>query len=175
MAAIAARAQVSVPLLYKTFGSKPDLVKRVYDVTLAGDDEDRPIAVREDIAGLVADPDPRRKIARYARLSRGLAERAGALAVVLREAARGGQAELVPFVATTDAERLTGAGRVAGHLADAGMLRAGLSVERARDLIWIATAPETFALVVRDRGWSLDDYEQWLAARLETDLLEPRR
>jgi hypothetical protein len=162
---------VSVALLYKTFGSKPDLVKEVYDVTVAGDDDDRPIAAREEIAGMIADPDPRGKVARYARLSRLLADRAGSLAVALREAARGGEAELVPFLQTTDAERLFGATRLVEHLADAGMLRAGLPVERARDLVWVTTSPEAFALLVRDRGWSPDDYEGWVRAALEAALL----
>ncbi len=171
MAAIAARAQVSVALLYKVFGSKPDLVKQVYDVTMAGDHDDRPIAAREEIAALVADPDARGKLARYARLARLLSGRAGTLAVTLREAARGGETELVPFVQTTDAERLVGATRLVEHLADAGMLRAGLPVEQARDQVWVTTSPEAFALLVRDRGWSLDDYEGWVRATLEAALL----
>ncbi len=171
MAAIAARAGVSVALLYKTFGSKPQLVKQVYDVTLAGDDDEVPIAQRAEIAGLLTDPDPRGKLGRYARLSRLLAERAGALTVALREAARGGEAELVAFLDTTDAERLTGATRLVEHLADAGMLRPGLPVERARDLVWVTTSPEAFALLVRDRGWSLDDYEAWVRGALEAALL----
>ncbi len=171
MAAIAARAQVSVALLYKVFGSKPDLVKQVYDVTMAGDHDDRPIAAREEIAALVADPDARGKLARYARLARLLSGRAGTLAVTLREAARGGETELVPFVQTTDAERLVGATRLVEHLADAGMLRAGLPVERARDQVWVTTSPEAFALLVRDRGWSLDDYEGWVRETLEAALL----
>ncbi len=171
MAAIAARAQVSVALLYKTFGSKPDLVKEVYDVTMAGDEQDRPIAAREEIAGLIADPDARGKLARYAHLARLLAGRAGTLAVALREAARGGEAELVPFLHTTDAERLVGATMFVRHLADAGMLGAGLPTDRARDLVWVTISPEVFALLVRDRGWSLDDYEHWVRQTLEAALL----
>jgi AcrR family transcriptional regulator len=172
MTAIAARAEVSVALLYKTFTSKPELVKEVYDVTLAGDDVEQPIAAREEIAEVLAEPDPRGKLARYARLSRVLSGRAGALAVTLREAARGGQAELVPFLQATDTERLVGATRLAQHLADAGMLRLGLTVERARDLLWMTTSPEAFTLLTRDRGWSLDDYESWVLSSLEAALLE---
>jgi len=171
MAAIAGRARVSVALLYKSFGSKPALVKEVYDVTLAGDDVGQPIAAREEIAGLLADPDARGKLARYARLSRALSERAGALTVALREAARGGETELVPFLQATDAERLAGAGRLTEHLAEAGMLRPGLNADRARDLVWVTTSPEAFALLTRDRGWSLDDYQQWVLSSLEAALL----
>ncbi len=51
------------------------------------------------------------------------------------------------------------------------MLRPGLSVERARDLVWVTTSPEAFALLVRDRGWSLDDYEAWVRDALVAALL----
>src|SRR5918995_5306727 len=47
MAAVAAAAGVSVPRLYKTFGTKPALVKRTYDALLAGDLDEVPMAQRE--------------------------------------------------------------------------------------------------------------------------------
>ena len=46
MADLAEAAGVSVPLLYKVFGPKPQLVKRVYDVLLAGDVDPLPVAER---------------------------------------------------------------------------------------------------------------------------------
>lgn len=46
MAAVAASAGVSAQTVYNAFGSKPGLVKRVYDVTLVGDDEAVPFAER---------------------------------------------------------------------------------------------------------------------------------
>jgi hypothetical protein len=46
MADLAAEADDSVPLLYKVFGPKPQLVKRVYDVLLAGDVDPVPVAQR---------------------------------------------------------------------------------------------------------------------------------
>ena len=46
MADLAAEAGVSVPLLYKVFGPKPQLVKRIYDVLLAGDVDPEPVAER---------------------------------------------------------------------------------------------------------------------------------
>jgi len=171
MADIAAGAGVSVPLLYKTFGPKPDLAKQVYDVVLAGDADPVAMAERPDVAALVADPDPRGKLVRYARMGRHIAGRVGPLAHALRTAARAGDPDLRPFLEATDAERLVGAGRMAGHLAEVGALRPGLAVERARDLIWLATSPETFQMLVGDRGWSLDDYEAWLARTLCRELL----
>jgi AcrR family transcriptional regulator len=171
MAGLAAEAGVSVPLLYKVFGTKPELVKRVYDVLLAGDVDPVPVAERPALRALAADPDPRGKLARYAAMGRAMAERAGALTSVLLTAARAGEPELQAFAATIDRERLAGAAALAAHLAQAGTLRPGLTVERARDLIWLHTAPDTYRLLVLERSWTLDEYEGWLAASLSAALL----
>ena len=108
MADLAAEAGVSVPLLYKVFGTKPQLVKRVYDVLLAGDMDPVPVAERPALQALVADPDPRGKLARYAALGRAMSERAGPLVSSLLAAARAGEPELRAFAATIDRERLAG-------------------------------------------------------------------
>jgi hypothetical protein len=122
-------------------------------------------------SSLVADPDPRGKLARYAALSRAMAERAGPLTGVLLAAARAGEPDLQEFAATIDRERLAGASALAGHLAESGALAPGLSVERARDLIWLHTAPDTYRLLVLERGWPLDEFERWSAASLAAALL----
>jgi AcrR family transcriptional regulator len=172
MADLAAEAGVSVPLLYKVFGTKPQLVKRVYDVLLAGDVDPVPVAQRPAIQALAADPDPRGKLARYAALGRAMVERAGPLVSALLAAARAGEPDLQAFAATIDRERLAGAAALATHLAEAGALAPGLTVERARDLIWLHTAPDSYRLLVMERGWALDDYQRWLAASLAANLLD---
>ena len=171
MADLAAEAGVSVPLLYKVFGPKPQLVKRIYDVLLAGDVDPEPVAERPALQALAADPDPRGKLARYAALGRAMAERAGPLVSALLAAARAGEPELRAFAATIDRERLAGASALAAHLAECGALSPDLAVDRARDLIWLHTAPDTYRLLVLERGWTLDDYERWLATSLTAALL----
>jgi AcrR family transcriptional regulator len=171
MADLAAEAGVSVPLLYKVFGPKPQLVKRIYDVLLAGDVDPEPVAERPALQALAADPDPRGKLARYAALGRAMAERAGPLVSALLAAARAGEPELRAFAATIDRERLAGASALATHLAECGALSPDLAVDRARDLIWLHTAPDTYRLLVLERGWALDDYERWLATSLTAALL----
>jgi hypothetical protein len=90
---------------------------------------------------------------------------------VLLAAARAGEPDLQEFAATIDRERLAGASALAGHLAESGALAPGLSVERARDLIWLHTAPDTYRLLVLERGWPLDEFERWSAASLAAALL----
>src|SRR5215211_7330952 len=60
MASVAAAAEVSVPWLYKVFGPKPALVKRVYDLLLAGDSDTVPLAQRPAFRALTAETDPHR-------------------------------------------------------------------------------------------------------------------
>ena len=62
---IAADAGVSVQTVYKTFADKGGVLKAVFDVTLAGDDEPIPIAEREIIQRVIREPDPAQKIAIY--------------------------------------------------------------------------------------------------------------
>jgi AcrR family transcriptional regulator len=53
---IAARAQVSPEMIYQAFGSKRGLVKRLYDVTIAGDDDEIPLGDRAQIQQALAAP-----------------------------------------------------------------------------------------------------------------------
>lgn len=106
---------------------------------------------------------PQDKLSAYAHAARLISERTGPLLAKLLAGARGGDAGLVQFRETTNRERMIGASGVVRHLAETGGLRAGLDPARASDIIWTLIAPEVYELLVGDRGWSLDEYEQWLA------------
>src|SRR5689334_14764226 len=65
LAQVAATAGVSVPTVYKVFGNKAGLLKAVFDVSVAGDDDPIPMAERDDIQAIIREPDATRKIERY--------------------------------------------------------------------------------------------------------------
>ena len=174
MADLAAEAGVSVPLLYKVFGTNPRLVKRVYDVLLAGDVDPVPVAERPALKALAADPDPRGKLARYAAISRAMLERAGPLTGALLAAARTGEPSSRSSRQPSTASGSRAPPRWPATSAATGALAPGLRVERARDLIWLHTAPDTYRQLVLERGWSLDEYERWFAASLAAALLPER-
>ena len=171
--AVAAAAGVSAQTVYKVFGSKPALVKQVYDVTLVGDDEPVPFAERPEVRAAYAETDPHRFLAAYAGLGRMLLERLGPLLRVLLAGARSGEADLVAFVDTINGERLAGTAMVAGRLAELGALRAGLSEERARDAIWTLNSVEVWSLLTEQRGWTGEEYEQWVGRAMADAVLEP--
>jgi hypothetical protein len=59
----------------------------------------------------------------------------------------------------------------ARHLADRGVLRPGVSIEMAADILWIHNDPSVFHKLVRQRGWPVARFRSWLASALQAQLL----
>jgi AcrR family transcriptional regulator len=171
--AVARRAGVSTQTVYNAVGGKAALLRAVYDVSLAGDDEPVPIAERPAFRAMLAETDGRRCLARYAELSRELWERAGPLVVRLLSQAAAGDPDLRAFADTAEGQRATGTAMVAGHVAERFGLRPGLTAREAGDALWVLTAPEVLERLVVGRGWSLDRAEAWLAEAMADALLGP--
>jgi AcrR family transcriptional regulator len=164
--AVAERAGVSAELVYKAFGSKPGLVKAVYDTVLAGDDEPVPIGQRPAVQRIWVTANPAEKVRGYAQFVADLNLRLGALAAVLAEA----DPEVAQVRAVTEEERLTGLRAFTAHLAAEGLL-AGADTERAADECWVLTSLPVFAQLTVARGWSAGAYRDWLARMLGAVLL----
>lgn len=162
VAAIARDASVSAQTVYNTFGSKPALLKAVYDVQLAGDDE--PIAMRDrpEFQALYATTDPAEFLMTYARVGRMLMDRVGPFVLALLAGAGAGDADLAAHIETIDGERLRGTQMAAARLAELGGLDSGISADRARDALWTLNSAQVWQLLVQVRGWSGDEYEQWI-------------
>ena len=171
VAAIARRARVSPQTVYNVVGTKAALLKAVYDVALAGDDEPVPIVDRPLAQAMFAAGDARGCLHQYARMGRHLAERAGPLITVVFVEAAARDPEVRAFVQTIERERATGTAGVARHVADRFGLRPGLSADDAADVLWTLTAPEVLDRLVRRRGWTLERYEAWLARTMCESLL----
>lgn len=167
---LASEAGVSVQTVYNTIGGKAAVIKAVYDVVLAGDDDPIPIAERPAFAAMLAEQDGRAFLRRYAALGREISERVGPLLVVLLAQAASGDSSLDEFVATVEQERLAAAVGIAAVAADRFGLRDGLDEAHAADAIWVLTSAEVYDRLVNRRGWSLDEYETWLADSLATIL-----
>ncbi len=170
--AIADEARVSRELIYKAFGSKPALVKRLYDIQLAGDDEPLPLNARPEWAAMMAEETATGLLLRYATVVRGLYERLGPLLGVLLLAARSGEPDLKAFGDETDQQRLVGAGRIVDAVIERDALRADLDRGRATDIVWTLNSPDVYQLLRVARGWSHDDFESWLGRSLIDALLE---
>lgn len=51
--------------------------------------------------------------------------------------------------------------------ARSGALRPDLSENEAADVLWALTGPDTYRLYVRERGWAVSRYAEWLSCALE--------
>ena len=159
IAALAESAGVSVQTIYNSVGTKAAVVKAVYDVTLAGDDDPRAMNDRPEFRALADAPDGPSMLRAYAALSRRIAERVGSLLTVLLT---NSDDDVKAFAATIEDERLRGNATMVGHLARRFGLPAGLSRQRAIDIVWTLTSPEVLDRLTRQRSWSASDYERWL-------------
>jgi hypothetical protein len=72
------------------------------------------------------------------------------------------------------AQRFAGQREFLRIMVGATGLRAGLDVETAADILYALGSPETYRLLVVDRGWSAARFELWYSETLERLLLEPK-
>jgi AcrR family transcriptional regulator len=167
--AIATAADVSPETVYKTFGGKAGLLKAVYDVMLAGDDDPAPMRDRPQFQALRAARDPAEAAGAYAAIAGTIGDRVGPLLRIALSAC-GSDPDLAAFAEKIDAERLAGAGMVVGAWELQGWLRKDLTTERAADIVWTLISPSVHALLMR-RNWDTPAYETWLAATLLATVL----
>lgn len=162
MAEVARAAGVALDTVYASVGRKPALMRLLVERAISGEDAAVPAEQRDYVREIRAEPDPARKLAIYAAAIRRIHPRLAPLVRAVQAAA-----PAHPEVARTWREisqRRAGNMRLlAAHLAETGALRPGLSVEEAADVIWATNAPETYLLLVGERGWTPERFEAWLA------------
>ena len=166
--AVARAAGVSPQNVYKAFGNKPGLLKAVFDVAMAGDDEPLAMMQREALTRVREEPDPSEKLRLYGRFIADTAPRHTPIQLLARAAAAT-DPEAAAIWDQLCAERLHGMTLFARGLAE--HLRDDVTVDDARDLLWTHNSPELYDLLVNARGWSPERFGQWLSASLIAALL----
>jgi AcrR family transcriptional regulator len=167
---IADRAGVAVQTVYFTFRNKRTLLKELGDITVAGDDEpvatmDRPW-FRDALTTETADAQLRALV----HGARQILDRIAPIAEVLRTAAT-----IEPEIAerwkqATD-PRFTVYATAAQALVTKPGAREDVSAEHAADVLFALLSPELYLLLVRDRGWTPAQWEQWAHDTLRSQLL----
>jgi AcrR family transcriptional regulator len=172
MQKIAASAGVVVETIYRAFDGKPALFKAAVEAAVAGGTRraERPAEERPAIRAVIDEPDPRRKLERYADPQPGIHERLGPLYRTLAEAAAL-EPQLGSIRGELEIQRLEGMRRFAEHLIDTSALRPGMGVDQARDILWTINSHEVHRMLVSERGWSRQQYRDWLAQTLACGLL----
>jgi AcrR family transcriptional regulator len=159
MASIARRAGVSEPTVYAVFRSKAGILREIMRAALFGARYHAAAARLEETADPIALLRLTATVARtiYEDETReiGLLRGASAFSPELRRLER--ELERLRF----EMQR-----RRIARLARAPGLRPGLSVARARRLLWMYTSREVYRMLVVEGGWSPDAFERWLAETL---------
>jgi AcrR family transcriptional regulator len=170
IAAIAAEAGVAVPTVYATLRSKAGVLRAVVDLTVRGDDDAAPLAARAAWQAIEREPDAHARLARFARVHREICDREAAVFAQV-EAAAGADPEATALLADHDRRRYDTQSGLADLLHRDGQLRPGLGASEAADVVWTLASERTYLALVRDRGWSPDAYERWVAGQLTAALL----
>jgi AcrR family transcriptional regulator len=170
IAAIAAEAEVASKTVYLAFETKAGVLRALWNKQLRGDLEDIPIPEREWYRETVEEPDPERQLRLNARNSRAIKTRIGSVAEVIRTAAPA-EPELAALWDRMEAEFHAAQGAIVESLAEKKALRRGLDVERATDILWTLNHPDVWQLLVRERGWTPEEWERWFADTACSQLL----
>lgn len=161
IAAVAHDSGVSVETIYKTIGSKSRLAKAVFDDGIAGHGPTATGVRATEVSR--HERDPRRRLRAFGGFVAEVTPRVAPLMLLVKAALDSeGDAELATVWAEMNDERLASMTIHAQRLFDDGHLRAGLTVEEARDVLWTFNAPEMYELLVRRRGWDAERFGRWV-------------
>jgi AcrR family transcriptional regulator len=168
--AVADEAGVAVQTVYAAFGNKRTILAELLDVSIAGDDEAVVVNAREWMRPVWEAPTAAERLRAYAAaVARIMAGAGDVFAVVTAAAAT--DPDVVELAATAEQRRRIGAASVVESVRSVGALRPGLEPERAVDVLWLLNSPAVFGQLVRQAGWSQQEYESWLADAMVRELL----
>ncbi|MFF2127193.1 TetR/AcrR family transcriptional regulator [Streptomyces olivochromogenes] len=167
--AVAERAGVSAETVYKSFGGKPGMVKALWDITLAGDDEPVPMGDRPQVQEILGTRELGAKFRLYAAYVRGIHERVAALFALLTQAGP----DVGEVLEIAERERLTGVTAFVAHLDASGALDPEADPAHLADAVWALAGPQLYTQLTAGRGWSADTYEKWLADTLTATFVPP--
>jgi AcrR family transcriptional regulator len=164
---IAKRAGVALQSVYNAGGSKVELLHRVVDAAVAGDTRDVMLVDRPEFADVAEDPDPAHQVQRLAGLIATTMERLAPIWRAYREAAATDPTAREYMVAAHRRRHETFRQLLAG--VDPEALRHPL--DHSVDCLWSIGSIDVFLLFRDVRGWTFEQYADWLATALSDQLL----
>jgi len=168
--AIAAESGVAKETVYAVFRNKRRILDFLLDVSVGGDDLPVRLIDRPGPQAMLADRDPRLQVRA---LAMGIAEvmsRAAPIFEVTRIAAKT-EPEIARRIRQLYRERLGNMVTFVRQIAANGPLHEEMDEDAAAELVWGISSPELFQLFTEYRGWSREQFGEWLAGMLERLLL----
>lgn len=171
MPAIAHAAGIALDTVYAAVGRKPKLFRLLIETAISGQPEVIPAEARDYVQAIRAESDPAEKLRIYARALGAIQPRLAPLFRLLQSAAEL-EPELKKLWTDIARRRATNMQLLAENLHSTGRLRHDLSLTKAADILWSMNSPELYLLLVSQRRWTAEEYQQWLAEAWIALLLE---
>lgn len=165
---LAQAAEVSMPTIYAIFKSKRGVLQALIDEAFP----------KEQFAELVDESmhekSPQKCLSNTAKLARQIYDAERELMDILR-----GASVVAPEFKELEQERenrrYERQAEYIKKLMEDKSLAKGLTLEKARDILWTLTGRDLYRMFVIERGWTSDEYEEWLTQLLIQSLLDNLR
>jgi AcrR family transcriptional regulator len=162
MRAIAIAADVAVPTVESLFGTKPRLLRAAIDVAIAGDHEPVAVLDRSWTTAALRAATAEELLSNVAAVIAPAQVRSAGLVLALFEGAAT-DPELAELSTQMIAQRATTAEWIVDRLAALARLRDSCTRQEAIDTVWMLMDPAVFDRLTRQRQWTVEQYERWLA------------
>lgn len=167
---IADHAGVTPKTVYLTYKSKAQLLQTVIMQAVVGDDDEAALADRQSWQRMLALP-PGELVQQFAIGQLQVHLRTAAL-LAMADAAAAADPEIEQARRIGDQFRHSDLSQVTDALERAAALRPGLTAAEAADVLHVMSNVANYRAFVADRGWSSQQYVDWLAHTLAVTLLE---
>ena len=164
---IAKEASVSAPTVYSLFKSKRGVLHALIDEALP------PYKFNELVEEAMGETTGENRMRATAKIARQIYDAERSLLDLMRTAAVVAP-ELKLLEQEREDRRYHRQKEAVEKMAAKGQLAKGMSIDDARDILWTYTGRDLYRLLVIERGWSPDKYEQWLAGQLQLALIHPQ-
>lgn len=162
---LAKTAEVSMPTIYALFKSKRGVLQSLIDEALP------PEQFTELVDDSMQEQSPEKRLSITAKLARHIYDAERELMDLLR-----GASVVAPEFKELEQEReqrrYERQGEYVKKMMKEKVLAKGLTLGKARDILWTLTSRDLYRMCVVERGWTSDAYEKWLAQLLIKSLVE---
>lgn len=169
MTGLAEAAGVAVQTLYLAFTSKVGVLSAVHDVTLAGDDEPVPLLERGWARDLADAPTIEQAWDSVAEHQPRTTVRVAPIYAVIQAASA--DPEVAMLLSDLRAQRYRFSQEMAARLLTVPGAREAADVDRVADVLYAVICPETYALFVIERHWTVDQWRGWVHATVLRELI----
>jgi len=168
--AIAQAADVAPETVYAAFGNKPALLRNLLNIRLVGDLDPRPIFERPSIQSALAEMDASGLIGHFSIDMYQIMSRVSPVFAILRATAKTDE-EINALLNNVVQLRLEGMKVFLHGLQRFEPLRAGLSLDRAAEIVFALSGAEMFDQLTGEFGWSEEQYISWLSESITRQIL----